>query len=104
MNSTVGDCSSGIESVVSSTGDGGIFSSGDVLGSETVNPPRWAGATDETGDKLSFGVFESSEPKASEPTAQNTDVGDWFSCSEIDKFGDEDLLGSPGFGLSLTCG
>jgi hypothetical protein len=31
------------------------------------------------------------EPRASEPTADNTDVGDWFSCSEMEKFGEEDL-------------
>lgn len=46
------------------------------------------GDAEETGDKLRFGELESREPKASDPTADNTEVGDRLSRSE----GETDLL------------
>lgn len=86
----MGDCISGTEPPVRT---GRVpFSSVEEFG--------WS--ADETGDELPLGVIESENAKVSEPTADNTDVGDWFSCSETDKFRDVDLLGSTGFVLSLT--
>lgn len=46
------------------------------------------GDAEETGDKLRLGELEPSEPKASDPTVDNTEVGDWLSLSE----GETDLL------------
>lgn len=46
------------------------------------------GDAEETGDKLRLGEFESKEPNASDPTVDNTEVGDWLSRSE----GETDLL------------
>lgn len=58
----------------------------------------------ETGDELLFGVLESIEPRASEPTADNTDFGDWFSCSETETCGDEDCSGCSNIEVSLLSG
>lgn len=60
------------------------------------------GSVNETGDELSLGVFDLEKPKVSEPTADITDVGDWFSCSKTDIFGDKDLLGISESELSLA--
>lgn len=46
------------------------------------------GDAEETGDKLRLGECESEEPKASDPTVDNTEVGDPLSRSE----GETDLL------------
>lgn len=61
-------------------------------------------APEETGDKLPFGVFELLEPSVSEPITDNTDFGDWFSASEIDKFGDGDFVEHSPIEISLLSG
>lgn len=90
---TMGKGSSGTELDVVKTGDGDAFSSVGGLSSGRNILSGLTPAADETGDGLPFCVFESVEPSVSEPTADNTDVGDWFSCSEAEKFGDTDLTG-----------
>lgn len=54
---------------------------------------------EETGDKQPFGVLESEEP--SEPIEDNTDFGDWFTCSESEQFGDAGLVGASTMEFSL---
>ena len=77
--STMGSCSSETEPTVIRAGDRDALSSVDLLGSESTKPPGWTPAADETGDKLPFVVSKSVNPTVSEPIAENTDVGDWFS-------------------------
>ena len=89
----MGNDSSETELDVLTIGDGDSFSSVDGFSSETNMLSGLTPAGDETGDGLPFCVFESGEPSVSEPTADNTDVGDWFSCSEAEKIGDTDLTG-----------
>lgn len=49
-------------------------SSGEEFGSQPKKP-----SADETGERLPLGVFESIVPIISEPIAERTEVGDWFS-------------------------
>lgn len=97
----MGSCSSETELCVIRAGDGDALPSVDWLGSGSgTKPPDWTLAADERGDKLSLGV---SEPVTYEPIADNTEVGDWFSCScsETDIFGDTDSIGCFGVEVSL---
>lgn len=89
---TLGDrLAAASKSAVTRTGDGDPFSSKEELGWESFNPTGQTGPV-ETGDELPLDGFESAEPEASEPTTDNTEVGDWLlSCSETDKLGDADL-------------
>lgn len=96
LASTVESCALEIEPTVVRAGDGDALLSVDWLGSDGTKPPDWTPAADETGDKLPLGVSESVQPTVSEPIADNTDVGDWFSRSKTDKFGDADLIGCSG--------
>ena len=103
-SSTMGSCSSETEPTVVRAGDGDALSSVDWLGSDSTKPPGWTPAVDEEGDKLPFGVSESVNPTVSEPIAENTEVGDWSSCSQTDEFGDADLIGCSRAETSLLGG
>ena len=98
---TVDNCSSEIEPTVVRAGDGDALLSVDWFGLDATKPPDWTAAADETGDKLPLGVSESVQPTVSEPIADNTDVGDWLSRSETEKFGDADLIGCSVAEISL---
>ena len=94
--STTETCSAGAELVGDLTSSRDPVSSGEEfgeeLGSERKKPPGLTPSPDEIGDKLPLGVFVSVRPNVSEPMADSTEVEDWFSCSETDKFGDAELL------------
>lgn len=61
-----------------------------LAASELKNAPPLK-AADEIGEGLSLDISESIV--ASKPVADNTDVGDWFSCSEEERLGDAELDG-----------
>lgn len=88
LASTIANRSSGTETAAA---EGDPVSSDDRLGSEIIKLPSRMPGEDETGDKLPSGVSEPLEP-ISDPIANKTDFGDWFSCSESDKFGDKELV------------
>lgn len=71
--------------ISSSPSDKFSDSAGDIVsGFET--------AGDEIGDEPPFGVFETIDDSiTSDPREDNTDFGDPFSCSEVEKNGDADL-------------
>ena len=91
--STTETCSAGAEIAGDLTSSRDPVSSGEELGSERKKPPGLTPSPDEIGGKLPVGVFVSVRPNTSEPMADSTEVEDWFSCSETEKFGDVDLLG-----------
>lgn len=101
--STTGSSTSETEPTVIRAGNGDALLLLDRLSSESGKPPGWT-AADEIGDKQPFGVSESVEPPMSEPIADKTEVGDWFSLSETDKFEDADLLGCSTAVVSLLVG
>lgn len=62
---------------------------------------------DEVGDKHLVGVSESEEPRVSETTVDNTDLGELFSWPKSDDFRELDLSGCseleiPVFGNSTS--
>ena len=89
---TTGNRVSGTEVAAAATDCGDPQSSDDGLGSASLKISSRIPGADDTGDKLLSGVSEPFEPTVSDPIADNTDFGEWFSCSESDIFGDRDLV------------